>query len=152
MGFLAGPSGEESACQCRRYRRHIFDLWVGKIPSSRISQVKEVSTFLCMWRHTRLDSLKSFFSYVSQLSWSSSLCFAHPLGLPVGSDCGLMAVRFQVFSLLSADTPAHIGGPESPMTVTSLFINTGGSISCLKGLWLPWQESRLLALLFGSDA
>ena len=25
-------SGKESACQCRRYRRHRFDPWVGKIP------------------------------------------------------------------------------------------------------------------------
>ena len=25
-------SGKESTCQCRRHRRHRFDLWVGKIP------------------------------------------------------------------------------------------------------------------------
>ena len=28
-------SGKESACQCRRHRRHGFDPWVGKIPWSR---------------------------------------------------------------------------------------------------------------------
>ena len=28
-------SGKESACQCRRCRRHEFDLWVGKIPWRR---------------------------------------------------------------------------------------------------------------------
>ena len=27
--------GEESTCQCRRYKRHGFDPWVGKIPWSR---------------------------------------------------------------------------------------------------------------------
>ena len=25
-------TGKESACQCRRYKRHRFDSWVGKIP------------------------------------------------------------------------------------------------------------------------
>ena len=28
-------SGKESACQCRRVRRHRFDPWVGKIPWRR---------------------------------------------------------------------------------------------------------------------
>ena len=28
-------SGKESACQCRRLKRHMFDPWVGKIPWSR---------------------------------------------------------------------------------------------------------------------
>ena len=28
-------SGKESACQCRRHKRHRFDLWVGKIPLGR---------------------------------------------------------------------------------------------------------------------
>ena len=31
-GFLGSPSGKEPACQCRRYVRHGFDPWVGKIP------------------------------------------------------------------------------------------------------------------------
>ena len=30
--FSAGASGKESICQCRRHKRHWFDLWVGKIP------------------------------------------------------------------------------------------------------------------------
>ena len=29
-------SGKESACQCRRHKRHEFDPWVGKIPWRRI--------------------------------------------------------------------------------------------------------------------
>ena len=31
-GFLGGISGKESACQCRRHKKHGFDPWVGKIP------------------------------------------------------------------------------------------------------------------------
>ena len=34
-GFPGGTSGKEPACQCRRYKRHRFDLWVGKIPRRR---------------------------------------------------------------------------------------------------------------------
>ena len=32
FGFPAGASGKESACQCRRRRRHELDPWVRKIP------------------------------------------------------------------------------------------------------------------------
>ena len=35
LGFLDGASGKEPACQCRRYRRCGFDLWVGKMPWRR---------------------------------------------------------------------------------------------------------------------
>ena len=35
LGFLDGASGKEPACQCRRYRRCGFDLWVGKRPWRR---------------------------------------------------------------------------------------------------------------------
>ena len=35
VGFPGGASGKEPACQCRRYKRHRFDLWVGKIPRRR---------------------------------------------------------------------------------------------------------------------
>ena len=31
-GFLGGTSCKEPACQCRKHKRHRFDLWVGKIP------------------------------------------------------------------------------------------------------------------------
>ena len=34
-GFPGGTSGKEPACQCRRYKRHGFNLWVGKIPWRR---------------------------------------------------------------------------------------------------------------------
>ena len=35
MGFPGGASGKESACQCRRQRRHMFNPWVRKIPWRR---------------------------------------------------------------------------------------------------------------------
>ena len=31
-GFPRADSGKEFACQCRRHKRHGFNLWVGKIP------------------------------------------------------------------------------------------------------------------------
>ena len=37
-GFPGGTSGKESACQCRKCRRHGFDPWVRKIPWSRKCQ------------------------------------------------------------------------------------------------------------------
>ena len=38
MGFPRWHSGKESACQCRRCKRHEFDPWVGKIPWRRAWQ------------------------------------------------------------------------------------------------------------------
>ena len=35
MGFPGGASGKEPACQRRRFKRHGFDPWVGKIPWRR---------------------------------------------------------------------------------------------------------------------
>ena len=32
MGFLGGPNGKETACQCRKRKRHGFDPLVKKIP------------------------------------------------------------------------------------------------------------------------
>ena len=33
--FLGSASGKEPTCQCRRYKSHRFDPWVGKIPWRR---------------------------------------------------------------------------------------------------------------------
>ena len=35
LGLPRRHSGEESTCQCRTYKRHGFDPWVGKIPWRR---------------------------------------------------------------------------------------------------------------------
>ena len=37
-GFLGGISGKESACQCRRHKKHGFKPWVRKIPWRRACQ------------------------------------------------------------------------------------------------------------------
>ena len=37
-GFPASTSGKEPACQCRKYKRHELDPWVGKIPWRRAWQ------------------------------------------------------------------------------------------------------------------
>ena len=42
LGFLSGTSGKEPACQQRRYKRHGFDPWVGKIPWRRKWQLTPV--------------------------------------------------------------------------------------------------------------
>ena len=42
MGFPGGASGKEPACQCRRFKRHGFDPWVGKIPWRRAWQFTPV--------------------------------------------------------------------------------------------------------------
>ena len=34
-GSAGRASGKEPACQCRRQKRHGFDLWVGKVPWRR---------------------------------------------------------------------------------------------------------------------
>ena len=38
QGFPGGISGKEPTCQCRRCKKHGFDLWVGKIPWRRMWQ------------------------------------------------------------------------------------------------------------------
>ena len=76
------------------------------IKENQISQVKELSAFLCMGRCMGLGSLKSFPSYAPHLTRASVLWFLHP-ELPwgsssgVGNGCSLMAVRRLVFSFLS---------------------------------------------------
>ena len=41
-GFPGGPSGQKSACQCRRPKRGGFDPWVQKIPWRRAWQLTPV--------------------------------------------------------------------------------------------------------------
>ena len=35
QGFPGGTSGKEPACQCKRYKKHTFSPWYGKIPWRR---------------------------------------------------------------------------------------------------------------------
>ena len=41
--FPGGTSGKEPACQCRRYKKHVLDPWVGKIPWRRAWQPLQYS-------------------------------------------------------------------------------------------------------------
>ena len=38
VGFPGGTSHKEPTCQCRRYKKHGFNPWVGKIPWRRMWQ------------------------------------------------------------------------------------------------------------------
>ena len=42
LGFRMGSAGKALTCQCRRLKRHKFDLWVGKIPWRRKWQLASV--------------------------------------------------------------------------------------------------------------
>jgi len=42
VGFADGARDKESACQCRRCKRHGFDPWVGTIPWMRAWQLTPV--------------------------------------------------------------------------------------------------------------
>ena len=53
MGLPRCLSGKESACQCRRCRRCVFDPWVRKIPWSRKWQPIPVFLFLPGESHGR---------------------------------------------------------------------------------------------------
>ena len=42
-GFPGGTSGKEPTFQCRRYKRHGFDPWVGKIPEGENGNLLQCS-------------------------------------------------------------------------------------------------------------
>ena len=42
LGLPGWCSGKESACQCRRHKRHRFDPWVGNIPWRRKWQLTSI--------------------------------------------------------------------------------------------------------------
>ena len=61
--FPDGASGKEPACQCRRYKRHEFDPWVGKSPWRRAWQPTPVflpreSHGQSSWGHKELGTTK----------------------------------------------------------------------------------------------
>ena len=67
---------------------------------NQLSQVKDFSAFLCKGQYQSLGSLKSFFSYASQLSGAISCFFSV---LTIGNSCSPMAALQQVlFSFLVA--------------------------------------------------
>ena len=46
MGFPAGSSGKEPACQCRRRKGHRFNSWAGKIPWRKAWQLLILANIL----------------------------------------------------------------------------------------------------------
>ena len=63
MHFPDGASGKELACQCRRYKRHELDPWVGKSPWRRAWQPTPVflpreSHGQSSWGHKELGMTK----------------------------------------------------------------------------------------------
>ena len=76
-GFPDGASGKESACQCRRLKRHGFDPWVGKISWRRAWQPTPVflpGEFLGQrslvgyspWVHKELDMIERMSMHMSR--------------------------------------------------------------------------------------
>ena len=51
QGFPGGSVGIESACQCRRLRRHGFNLWVGRSPGERHGSPLQYPVFLSRESH-----------------------------------------------------------------------------------------------------
>ena len=77
-GFLGGPNGQESTCQCRRHKRCGLDPWVGKVPWNRkwhewvLSCLSHVQLFLTLWTVAQRALLSTGFS--RQQSWSGLPC------------------------------------------------------------------------------
>ena len=47
LALSDGTSGKEPACQCKRRKRHGFDLWVGKIP---LEEEKAICSSILAWK------------------------------------------------------------------------------------------------------
>ena len=110
------------------------------IKENQISQVKEISIFLCMGRRKSLCPLKLLLSYAHHLS-GASILFSYPelpfLRVHPRSGCNLMSIkclsngRFSFLPESIQGLPAHIGGLKSLTIVTSLFTDMAGIISFL---------------------
>ena len=93
QGFPGGASGKEPACQCRRFERYRFCLWVGRIPWRRAWQPTPV--FLpgeshgqrslagcCPWGHTELDTSEQLNTHAQVIATRSRGQRAAALGGP----------------------------------------------------------------------
>ena len=72
LGFPAGASGKEPACQCRRHNRRRFDPWVGKIPW-RKKQHSSVLSWRIPWTEEP-GGLQSMRSQRVRHDWSDLAC------------------------------------------------------------------------------
>ena len=94
LGFPGGTRGKESACQCRRCKRHGLNPWVGKIPwgmkrqptpvflPRKLHEKGELAGY-SPWGHKELDTTEHMCS--SKTTWGLTLffCFAIQLWLTI---------------------------------------------------------------------
>ena len=98
-GFPGDASGKESACQCRRHRRHKSDAWIRKIPGSwaylnlhqslqfsSVQSLSHVQLFVTLWTaaHQAPLSITNSWSLLKLMSIesvmpSNHLILCHPL-------------------------------------------------------------------------
>ena len=72
QGFPRWLSGKESACQCRRHKRHGFDLWMGKIPWRRKWQ--PIPVFLPEKLHGQRSLSPGGCKELDMTEWLSTIC------------------------------------------------------------------------------
>ena len=73
IAYTSGASGKESVCQCRRWKKHGFDPWVGKSPWSR--KMAPHSSILA-WKIPWTRSLVSYSSWRHRVrhDWAEHTC------------------------------------------------------------------------------
>ena len=90
--FPRGHSGKESACQCRRCRRHRFNPWVGKIPwrkkwqSTPVflpgeSHGQRILAGYSPWGHKESDMTATEYACPCGLHYLLNLCFEKSTGV-----------------------------------------------------------------------
>ena len=80
IGCPCGASGKESACQCKRGKRHGFDPWVGKIPCRRKLQPIPVylpgkshgQRSLVNWKESDMASI----AQANDINWEWKICIS----------------------------------------------------------------------------
>ena len=135
--FWGTACGKESACPCRRHKKHGFDPWVGKIPWRRAKQPTPVflpgkshgrrSLVGCsLWGRRELDMTERPSSNLPK--WEENLRFTgrwSPNSFPRG--CSRLDAHLQFFLLSS---PAGTKEDLPP---------------CQQG-WVPWEPSGNLTV------
>ena len=78
LGFPAGTSGKEPACQCRRPKRHWFDPWVQKIPWRRAWQPTSKGNLVSIlaWEISRTEK-SGMWAIVHRVAKSGARLSAH---------------------------------------------------------------------------
>ena len=95
-----GTSDKEPTCQCRRYKRHRFDPWVGKIPWRREWQLQysclENPMDRAAWQATVCRVAKSW-TWLKWLSSSSSSTQLSTLSFPKLKSYGIFRESWEVW-------------------------------------------------------